>query len=595
MDISYFESGYIVESYFTRIADSEAGLQSTSTLSATGSKLVTANYYLGHLYKTNEYLNVTNVVVDSQDYSYIGAGGPYGNLTKFDSHGVLQWQVGYSENCYPQFLAIDSSSNLYTVASQSGLVRLIKHDSSGNLLWSRTVNGMSSAQDLRVDASGNPVILGYRNTQPYQIFVQFNSSGSITASRSYTTNTFNNNNLVIDSSNNKYIISNDDTNFRIFKLGSNNTTKAWTKKISLTDAITQARKPTILPDGRVYINTIVRQAPDYAYQHAVLLILPDGSIGGEAPTLNAGSIDSYGLVTTGNGGPIYTFFTTNSNRRVLIVKYNSLGDYAWQRELSYSDATSINDVNGVLDSTGDLLVGVFYSTATGNDAAILKINDQGEGFIDSNGLFTIAQSTYPTPTQGWSSTLANDSVTIATLNLTASDASFNATTSNLSYDEYPIIIGRTIEVSADLSSAVTLSASVDKVKFEIVTEQVTATLSCQINNMTKQGSADLSVSAFELVINIRNRNLLAELDTAVSLSCSAEVVRYVRTTAFLDNQTTLTAVATLVYRITPDALAITSTNTGGASSLDGVSPGLGLTTYDYFGSLKIDAGPLVEV
>jgi len=65
-------------------------------------------------------------------------------------------------------------------------------------------------------------------------------------------------------------------------------------------------------------------------------------------------------------------------------------------------------------------------------------------------------------------------------------------------------------------------------------------------------------------------------------------------TADLVYNATLQATITKVYRITPDAMAITNTNTGGASAFDGISSGLGLTTYDYFGSLKIDAGPLVE-
>ena len=66
-------------------------------------------------------------------------------------------------------------------------------------------------------------------------------------------------------------------------------------------------------------------------------------------------------------------------------------------------------------------------------------------------------------------------------------------------------------------------------------------------------------------------------------------------TANLEYNAVLQVTATKVYRITPDAMAITQTNTGGASAFDGVSPGIGLSTYDYFGALKIDAGPLVEV
>jgi hypothetical protein len=66
----------------------------------------------------------------------------------------------------------------------------------------------------------------------------------------------------------------------------------------------------------------------------------------------------------------------------------------------------------------------------------------------------------------------------------------------------------------------------------------------------------------------------------------------VETSATLSSSFTVTASGFLSYRITQDPLAITNTNTGGASGLDGVSTGLGDTTYDYFAALKIDAGPL---
>lgn len=66
----------------------------------------------------------------------------------------------------------------------------------------------------------------------------------------------------------------------------------------------------------------------------------------------------------------------------------------------------------------------------------------------------------------------------------------------------------------------------------------------------------------------------------------------VETSATLSSSFTVTASGFLSYRVTPDPLAITNTNTGGASSLDGISTGLGDTTYDYFAALKIDAGPI---
>jgi hypothetical protein len=66
-------------------------------------------------------------------------------------------------------------------------------------------------------------------------------------------------------------------------------------------------------------------------------------------------------------------------------------------------------------------------------------------------------------------------------------------------------------------------------------------------------------------------------------------------TAILTSSFTTSASGYLSIRISSTPIAITATNTGGASSFDGISAGAGRTEFSYFGDLKIDAGPLVEV
>lgn len=89
----------------------------------------------------------------------------------------------------------------------------------------------------------------------------------------------------------------------------------------------------------------------------------------------------------------------------------------------------------------------------------------------------------------------------------------------------------------------------------------------------------------------------AQLESTVTIDVHASIFNISNIKEFAADLTTTAtsqATGTIVFRPTILPFAYTYTNTGGASALDGVSSGLGITTYSYFGGLKIDAGPLVQ-
>lgn len=90
----------------------------------------------------------------------------------------------------------------------------------------------------------------------------------------------------------------------------------------------------------------------------------------------------------------------------------------------------------------------------------------------------------------------------------------------------------------------------------------------------------------------RQRNISATEPSVFSITIVG--VRPRTYSAAVNAAFSLRATATTATRPQITPFAYTSTNTGGASAFDGISTGTGLTTYDYYGSMRVDEGPLIE-
>lgn len=87
---------------------------------------------------------------------YIAAWGPKSYVIRYDSSGNLQWQRELDDNGYGNYLAIDSSENVY----MAGGVYIYKYNSSGVLQWQRALGDIldSAIHGLDVNA-GNMAIV----------------------------------------------------------------------------------------------------------------------------------------------------------------------------------------------------------------------------------------------------------------------------------------------------------------------------------------------------------------------------------------------------------------------------------------------------
>ena len=142
----------------------------------------------------------TYIAVDSSDNVYVtgestGSNGDRDYATfKYDSSGNQQWVARYDGPAngheHAEFLAVDSSENVYITGSSAGIgtstdLTTIKYNSSGSLQWVARYNGPGNSgdvgQSLAVDSSGNVYVAGYSvgsSTNTDYVTIKYNSSGN---------------------------------------------------------------------------------------------------------------------------------------------------------------------------------------------------------------------------------------------------------------------------------------------------------------------------------------------------------------------------------------------------------------------------------
>lgn len=169
-------------------------------------------------------------------------------LAKYNSSGTLQWQVVLysSSDDWPQGIAIDSSDNIYVVGlteyTLSGEMLLAKYDTSGTLAWQRIVGGATrTAADegfaVATDSSGNIYITGrsqsYADNSNEAPLIKYDSSGNVVWSRTLGTSGQNDYGyaITVDSSDNIYIVGTSNSEIYTAKYNASGTLQ-WQRKFT---------------------------------------------------------------------------------------------------------------------------------------------------------------------------------------------------------------------------------------------------------------------------------------------------------------------------------------------------------------------------
>lgn len=145
-----------------------------------------------------------DVVTDSSQNVYacgrLNATGTYQPyLLKYNSSGTLQWQKGYNQSGsgdgYAYRLAIDSNNNIYMITLHgSGTNRvnhLVRLNTDGVVQWQRKISGDSFFSDLTIDSNGFIYLIGSSNiTSKTGLIIKYDSSGAIIWQRTLSESVF---------------------------------------------------------------------------------------------------------------------------------------------------------------------------------------------------------------------------------------------------------------------------------------------------------------------------------------------------------------------------------------------------------------------
>ena len=349
--------------------------------------------------------NLTNesygIAVDSSENVYVAGVHQFNSgydilVAKYNSSGDVQWQrtFGTSTFQYHGKVALDPSGNLYIggytqPSSSSGDVDFIavKYDSSGNLIWQRTI-GASSADypgGIGVDGSGNVYVTGYLGTWNIAI-AKYDTDGIIQWKRTLSgTNDDISQGIAVDSSGNSYIAAYTksagagEQDFLIAKYNTSGNLE-WQRTLGGT-AQDIARTITVDNSGNVYVTGHTQYGPAGSNDILIAKYNSSGVIQWQN-TLGGSGVDQAFGITTDNSGNIY--FTG----RTL-----SVDPSAWNiLTAKLPDASSMTDSAGPFTSSSISLTPA-TSNLTPSITSLASTNLTAENYIGiSNGAYTDGQT-----------------------------------------------------------------------------------------------------------------------------------------------------------------------------------------------------------
>lgn len=249
-------------------------------------------------------------------------------LAKFDSSGTAQWVIyrGGSGSIWGNGVAVDSSGNVYASAYQNNggyYGDFSKHNSSGALQWQSRIDTSSFGSDAAVDSSGNAIFLGYYGNNP--LLIKYDSGGTVLWKREFAIAVGNiyPTRVTVDSSDNIYYVGQFNGAIFIAKYNSAGTLQ-WQRTVT-TANVGGVYGQNITVDsttGLVYVSGFTGSGGVFTYQSAFTMCVPvDGSrtgtysLYGTTFTYAASSqteqsstkgVTAQGLGTYGIGYTVYT-------------------------------------------------------------------------------------------------------------------------------------------------------------------------------------------------------------------------------------------------------------------------------------------------
>ena len=330
-----------------------------------------------------------------------GAGNNDCLIAKYTSSGTLLWDktLGGSSVDIAYGVAVDSSDNIIMV----GYVRLsvfsnpdllvAKYNTSGTLLWAKALGGgpEDSAQGVSVDSSDNIIVVGYTLSDgaggPDFLIAKYNTSGTLLWDKTlggpgsefaYGVDVDSSDNIVVVGGGTSDGAGNYD--FFIAKYNSSGTL-LWDKTLGGSSAEFGYGVAVDSSDNIVVVGYTLSDGAgsnDFliAKYNSSGTLLWDKTLGGTgSDTANSVSIDSFdNIVVVGS-----TASDGAGSNDFLVTKYNSSGTLLWDKTLGGTGSDTANSVS--IDSFDNIVVvGSTASDGAGsNDCLIAKLPTDGSG------------------------------------------------------------------------------------------------------------------------------------------------------------------------------------------------------------------------
>ncbi len=401
-----------------------------------------------------------DVVIDGTNNIYVsgnsesfGVGTQSTLLFKLKSDDTIEWQKGLSDSgTWPaNYLSMDrdSSGNLYvTGRGDAGTADrdqiVAKYDSSGTLLWQRTVGNTSGYEyigdSVTVDTSGNVWVLGNeRNVSTSErrtSVVKFDSSGTALVEKSFrspspTSRPINEYEIILDSSNDPYIIGYcayadfPRTGGVVIKLDGSNGNISWQKDILEGSIGMDVFDGVIDTSGNIYL-------AGHLNNDAMLIKLDNTGSFTWARTLSEAGSHQWQTVALDSSGNVYVggWEYAGVRYKTILAKYDSSGNLQWQR---IAENSNWNMLPYGMDVNDNYIV-VTGSISQERDIYLMRVATDGSGTGAFVGEYTWTYSASSFTSASPNMTTPNASYASITPTYSVSTPTFTEYTGNLSIE-----------------------------------------------------------------------------------------------------------------------------------------------------------------
>lgn len=273
-----------------------------------------------------------------------------------------------------QGIALDSAENIYIIGKSNDNIALLKYDTTGALVWDRTLSvGTDAGYGIVIDSSDNIYITGANSTNSI-FYSKYSTAGAIVWQKQLDVATVTDvgYGITSDSSGNIYIIGaiadTASTSYTLLTKASSAGTVLWQCALGAPAVADRSYAVKLDSLENIYVAVNSSSSTNLIKLDTNGNLLWQQQLTGTVPITNAIDIDSLDNVyLTGNYGGALTSF---------IAKYDSLGNIQWEKSL---DTSSVNDITNciAIDNFDNIYIGGQSNNTTSSYMTIYRYNTSG--------------------------------------------------------------------------------------------------------------------------------------------------------------------------------------------------------------------------